>query len=141
MPCTLVVSSDPPPVLEGDVASQLAGTANLSSLDPPTVALLPLASFEFQFQPSSFIDIVQRELVYYATLLDHTPLPSWLLFNAATLTFSGVAPELGALPLSWGVELIASDVKWFGGAAAAFEVVVKERELVFVEMRITSIWR
>lgn len=138
--CTIVVSSDPPPVLEGDVGSMLAATANLSSpapgtasttATPPTVTLLPLRSFSFQFQQASFIDIVRRRLYYYATLTDHTPLPSWLLFDASTLTFSGLAPELSAFPQSWTIELIASDVEGFGGASARFEIAVRDRHLGF----------
>lgn len=132
MECTIVASSNPPPQLKGDVASRLAGTANLSSLDPPVVTLLPLAAFKFQFQQSSFIDIVQRRLQYYATMADHTPLPGWLLFDPETLTFEGVAPELSAFPQSWEVELIASDVVGFAGATVGFEVAIGRHQLVFV---------
>ncbi|KAK3670484.1 polarity establishment/cellular polarization [Recurvomyces mirabilis] len=91
-------------------------------------------AFEFHFQQNSFIDIVHRQLYYYATLGDHTPLPSWLLFDPATLTFSGQAPLLSAMPQSWSIELIASDVAGFAGAAAAFNLVIGSHSLSFVPM-------
>lgn len=90
--CTLVVSADPAPQLEGDTSKQLAAIANLSNTSPPTVTILPSTSFHFTFQQNAFIDIVQRRLYYYATLSDHTPLPAWLLFDATSMTFSGNAP-------------------------------------------------
>lgn len=133
MSCALVVSADPPPQLEGDVASKLAGTANLSSWDPPVVSLLPLTKFKFQFERSSFIDIVsRRKLEYYATLTDHTPLPSWLLFDSEALTFSGVAPQLSTFTQSWDIELIASDVQGFAGTGVQFTVAIGRRQLFFV---------
>ena len=130
--CTLVVSADPAPQLEGDISQQLAATANLSSSQPPVVTVLPSAGFHFDFQQSSFIDIVQRRLYYYATLSDHTPLPSWLTFDAQSLAFSGTAPTLSAFPQSWRIDLIASDVAGFAGATATFTIAVGTQQLVFV---------
>ncbi|TKA23465.1 hypothetical protein B0A50_07492 [Salinomyces thailandicus] len=132
MPCTLIVSSDPAPQLEGDISQQLAATANLSSSQPPVVTILPSETFKFNFRPSSFIDIVQRQLYYYATLTNHTPLPSWLSFDGKELAFSGIAPTLSALPQSWDIDLIASDVEGFAGATAAFTIAIATQQLVFV---------
>ncbi|KAK3653156.1 phosphate system positive regulatory protein pho81 [Elasticomyces elasticus] len=140
--CTLVVSADPAPQLEGDISEQIAATANLSSTEPPTVTVLPSTSFHFSFQPNSFIDIVQRKLYYYATLSDHTPLPSWLLFDAMSMTFSGTAPMLSAFPQLWNVNLIASDVAGFAGATASFTIAIGTQQLAFVpaaqDVNITS---
>ncbi|KAK3697690.1 phosphate system positive regulatory protein pho81 [Vermiconidia calcicola] len=130
--CTLVVSSDPAPDMQWDIRDQLAESANLSSSQPPVATILPSSAFHFQFRQDSFIDIVQRKLRYYATLTDHTPLPSWLLFNPDSLTFSGIAPQLSAFPQSWNIELIASDVKGFAGATASFTLAVGTQQLVFV---------
>ncbi|KAK3113663.1 polarity establishment/cellular polarization, partial [Teratosphaeriaceae sp. CCFEE 6253] len=132
MGCTLVVSSDPAPELDGDISEQLAASVNLSSVEPPTVTILPSTLFHFSFHQSSFIDIVQRQLYYYATLADHTPLPAWLHFDAASMTFSGVAPVLSAMPQSWQVDLIASDVAGFAGATASFTVAIGTQQLAFV---------
>ncbi|KAK0347704.1 polarity establishment/cellular polarization [Friedmanniomyces endolithicus] len=130
--CTLVVSADPAPQLEGDISKQLAAIANLSNTSPPTVTILPSTSFHFTFQQNAFIDIVQRRLYYYATLSDHTPLPAWLLFDATSMTFSGNAPVLSAFPQSWNVDLIASDVAGFAGATASFAIVISTQQLAFV---------
>ena len=132
MDCTLVVSTDPPPQLEVDINQQLAATANLSSTQPPVVTLLPLSPFNFDFRQGSFIDIVQRKLYYYATLTDHTPLPSWLIFDSQRLVFSGMAPELTAFPQSWDINLIASDVEGFAGSTASYTLAVGTQQLVFV---------
>lgn len=132
MPCALVVSSDPAPQIEWSVSEQLSATSNLSSSQPPVVTILPTTPFHFSFRHDSFIDEVQRELSYYATLSDHTPLPSWLTFNAEELDFSGTAPQLSAFPQSWSVDLIASDVPGFGGAAASFTLAIGTHQLAFV---------
>ncbi|KAF2479872.1 hypothetical protein BDY17DRAFT_329829 [Neohortaea acidophila] len=132
MPCTLVVSSDPAPQIGGDISKELSRTANLSSADPPVVTLLPSTPIDFQFAQSSFIDIVKRKLYYYATLTNHTPLPSWLLFDSQTLTFSGTVPDLSAFPQSWGIELIVSDVAGFAGASVSFTIAIATEQLVFV---------
>ncbi|GAB7330326.1 hypothetical protein MBLNU13_g01962t2 [Cladosporium sp. NU13] len=133
MHCTLVVVSDPIPTLQGDLGEQLAASANLSSSNPPVMTLLPGSAFNFHFRRDSFIDIVrQRGLYYYATLADHTPLPAWLHFDAAQLTFEGVAPTLGAFPQSFEVMLIASDVPGFAGSSWTFTIRIGERQLVFV---------
>ncbi|PIA93729.1 hypothetical protein CB0940_04603 [Cercospora beticola] len=142
MSCTLVVSADPAPRLVGDISEQLSETANLSSSMPPVVTLLPSTPFKFDFEQESFIDIVQRQLYYYATLADHTPLPSWLKFDAEKLTFSGNAPDLSAFPQSWVINLIASDVPGFSGSTASFTIAVGTQQLVFVpeeqELNITA---
>jgi hypothetical protein len=132
MQCTLVVSSDPVPILQGDLGSQLAESTNLSSSNPPVMALLPNNAFNFHFRQNSFIDIVQRSLYYYATLTDHTPLPAWLHFDPAQLAFAGVAPLLSAFPQSFEVMLIASDVPGFAGSSSTFTIMIGERQLVFV---------
>lgn len=132
MPCTLVVLKDPPPQIEEDISDQLAGHANLSSSDPPVITVLASKPFKVQFKKGSFIDIVQRKLYYYATLTDHTPLPSWLIFDSQSLSFSGTTPGLAALPQSWNVEMIASDVEGFAGASASFTIAIGSQQLAFV---------
>ena len=77
--------------------------------DPPFV-VNPLADqstqedalFTFTVPANTFKDIdVGDTLTYSATLADGTVLPSWLTFNAATLTFSGTPTNdnVGILPL------------------------------------------
>nr|OQO10368.1 hypothetical protein B0A51_18594 [Rachicladosporium sp. CCFEE 5018] len=131
MQCTLVVSPDPVPQLQGTLGEQLAADTNLSSSDPATITLRPGDTFQFHFRQDSFIDAVQRTLYYYATLTDHTPLPAWLHFDAGSLTFSGTAPQLSAFPQTWQVELIASDVQGFAGSSSAFSMIIALNKLVF----------
>ncbi|KAF2166811.1 hypothetical protein M409DRAFT_66380 [Zasmidium cellare ATCC 36951] len=142
MGCTLVVSQDTAPQLSGDISKQLAATANLSSSHPPVVTLLPATVFQFDFQQESFIDIVQRKLYYYATLSDHTPLPSWLKFDTTLLTFSGTAPSLSAFPQSWEILLIASDIPGFSATTASFTIAIGTEQLAFVpeeqDMNVTA---
>jgi len=131
MQCTLVVSANPVPQLQGDISQQLAAEAILSSSSPAVVNLAPGNTFNFHFRQDSFIDAVQHTLYYYATLADHTPLPAWLEFDPSDLTFSGTVPHMSAFPQSFQIELIASDVPGFAGSSATFEVVVGLRQLVF----------
>jgi hypothetical protein len=130
--CTLVVVSNPMPILQGNLVDQLAESANLSGPNSPVMTLLPNTPLNFHFRQDSFIDIVQRSLYYYATLTDHTPLPAWLHFDSASLAFSGVTPLLSAFPQAFEVMLIASDVQGFAGSSFTFRIEVGERVLVFV---------
>lgn len=143
MSCTLVVSADPAPQPLGDIITkQLSATANLSSSQPPTLTLLPSTRFTFDFGQDSFIDVLQRKLYYYATLNDHTPLPSWMKFDPDLLTFSGTAPDLASFPQSWVISLIASDVPGFSANSASFTMTIGTQQLVFVpeeqELSITA---
>lgn len=132
MQCTLVIAADPAPQLYGDFSQQLAAEVNLTSNAPATVALTPGTQFSFHFRQDSFIDVVQRKLYYYATLENHTPLPSWLLFDSSSLTFSGTAPQLSAFPQSFEVALIASDYVGFAGAQASFILTIATQRLAVV---------
>ena len=67
----------------------------------------------FCLAANTFVDPQQESLTYKATLSNGSPLPSWLKFNAVTLTFTGVVPR-GATGLS--VKVTATDT---GGASAS----------------------
>jgi VCBS repeat-containing protein len=82
------------------VASALDITLTGSNDAPILVA--PLADrqvnfhkeFSWQMPAGSFVDPDQGDtLSYRATLADGSPLPTWLVFDAATQTFSGQAPK------------------------------------------------
>ncbi|GAB7361479.1 hypothetical protein MBLNU230_g1535t1 [Neophaeotheca triangularis] len=130
MSCTLVISSEPAPNLTG--RPQLRSTTDSAQVAEAEVLLTPGEAFRFVFERESFIDIVAgRELVFYATLEDHTPLPGWLGFQAGAggegeLVFSGRAPGLlgAAEELAWRVLVIASEVVGFAGAEVGFGLVV-----------------
>ena len=64
--------------------------------DPPVVAnaiadqtATQGTAFSFQFAANTFSDLDGDALTYAATLTDGSPLPSWLMFDSATRTFSG----------------------------------------------------
>lgn len=127
MPCTLVVTADALPTLQDALGPQLANLSAGGSAG--AVRLRPATPFDFAFRLDSFIDRVQRRLLYYATLADHTPLPAWLRFDAERLAFGGEAPALGVGGVQvWRVLLIASDVPGFAGVSAEFEIRVGEGE-------------
>jgi VCBS repeat-containing protein len=64
-------------------------------------------SFSFKLPAGSFADADKGDvLTYSATLADGSKLPSWLKFDAATGTFSGVAPKQVA---SFDVRVTATD--------------------------------
>lgn len=132
MPCTLVVASDPAPQLQGDFVQQLAAEINLTSSNPATIMLIPGNQFDFHFRQDTFIDIVQRKLYYYATMTDHTPLPSWLNFDSSGLRFTGTAPQLSAFPQSFSILLIASDYAGFSGTSATLTLIISMEQLVIV---------
>ena len=81
--------------------------------DPPVVNL-PLATqisccdsgignaYSFTFAANTFTDVDGDTLTYTATLVNGSPLPTWLIFNPTTRTFSGTpnaASQIGSLAL------------------------------------------
>ncbi|MEG3838160.1 FG-GAP-like repeat-containing protein, partial [Microcoleus sp. Z1_C3] len=63
-------------------------------------------TFEYQFPQNTFTDPDQGDtLTYTATLMDGSPLPSWLTFNPDTRTLSGTSPE----PQEFRIKLTATD--------------------------------
>ena len=55
-----------------------------------------------------FTDPDGHEIVYRASLIDNSPLPSWMSFNPDTVTFSGTAP-VSAEGNSYTIKFIADD--------------------------------
>ncbi|MBU1052976.1 MAG: putative Ig domain-containing protein [Proteobacteria bacterium] len=76
-----------PPIIENPITDQIT---------------MEDAAFSFTVPGNTFSDIDAGDsLTYSATLADGTPLPSWLTFDAETITFSGtpVNDNVGILPL------------------------------------------
>jgi hypothetical protein len=70
-----------------------------------TVSNNPL-TFEYQFPQNTFTDPDPGDtLTYKATLMDGSPLPSWLTFNPDTRTLSGTSP----IPQQFRIKLTATD--------------------------------
>ena len=129
MPVTLVVVETQAPQAPPSISEYLAKAGSLSG--PSSVCAYPNSAFQIAFPMGIFKDRAIQKLSYYATLVDHTPLPAWLSFDPNSLTFSGITPGEASSPQSFDVELIASDVVGFAGAWTDFTMVVSVQRLAF----------
>lgn len=129
---TLVTSKNLPPTIKIPAQSQLASQGPFSA--PSTLLYYPSSPFEIAFDPATFSNNGGATLKYYALTIDDTPLPSWVLFDDLTLTFSGQTPEYASLiqpPQTFGIQLIASDVSGYSGASIPFNIRVGVHLLAF----------
>ncbi|PSN64056.1 hypothetical protein BS50DRAFT_637358 [Corynespora cassiicola Philippines] len=127
MESKLFVSDKDSPIINGNISQILAQAGELSG--PQTLTLLPARPFDIKFPPEIFHD-GGKDLSYRATLVDHTPLPTWLGFDATSLRFSGTTPTMDS-PQSFEVILIASDIPIYSSASIPFTLVVSSHQLVF----------
>ncbi len=129
MNTTLVVSGDPAPSVVIPLQDQLAA---LGTYNPPSSILYyPSTPFNITFDSRTFSS---NALNHYAVTLDNTPLPAWITFDGASLSFSGKTPDYYSLvqpPQTWGLQLIASDILGFAGTAIEFNIVVGNHKLEF----------
>lgn len=130
MLCTLVIVDFGSPELQGNISQALSAAGALAG--PTTLVLHPGDSFSIDFDTGLFQDNNGHVLTYYATSSDRTPLPAWVKFNSAALSFSGRAPALTSASQSFGIFLIASDVVGFAGAVASFTLQISDDKLAFV---------
>ncbi|MCJ1243469.1 hypothetical protein MMC30_000666 [Trapelia coarctata] len=131
LPVTLVVSSDAGPGLGKPVTQQLPAFGTFSS--PDSLLIYPSSPFLVSFGAGTFTN-TNRSTVYYASCGNNTPLPSWITFEASTLTFSGTTPSFTSpleLPQQFPIQLTASDVAGFSGAIAYFQLIIASHELTF----------
>ncbi|KAI9642779.1 polarity establishment/cellular polarization [Ciborinia camelliae] len=129
---TLVVSKNSAPTIKIPAQSQLASDGPFSA--PSTLLYHPSSPFEISFDLSTFSSSGKTNLNYYALTADDTPLPSWVLFDESTLTFSGQTPEYASLiqpPQTFGIQLIASDITGYSGASIPFNIRVGVHLLAF----------
>lgn len=136
-PATLVVvgADHPLPTVNADLQTILAQGGRLGS--STTLLTVPRAKFGFSFPEQDFT-YVGGPLTFYATLADHTPLPSWLSFDANHLQMSGTPPVLSASPQYFEVLLIASDVPGFAAVWVSFTIVVSVHSFHFKEIETTA---
>ncbi|KAH8911004.1 hypothetical protein BR93DRAFT_975066 [Coniochaeta sp. PMI_546] len=121
---TLVVSRNPPPTVAIPLSAQTPDFAPFSQ--PSSFIMRPDTSFAFTLASNTFSS-GGGALTYYAVMADNSPLPSWMLFDPAKLSFSGQTPPLAALvqtPQAFEFQLVASDVLGFSGASLPFSIVV-----------------
>lgn len=129
MGCTLVVNNDASPRITGNISAILAESGVLTG--PSNLSLQPNEAFAIAFGKSFFQPGTRPIQAYYATLADHTPLPSWLEFQESSLGFWGIAPGASGTPQSWTVNLMASDVVGFAGVVATFTLTISTNQLAF----------
>lgn len=137
LPVTLVVSSDLGPGLGKPVTQQLPVFGTFSS--PDSLLIYPSSPFLVSFGADTFTN-TNKNTVYYASSGNNTPLPSWITFEASTLTFSGTTPSFTSpleLPQQFPIQLTASDVAGFSGAVAFFQLTITSHELTFRNMTTT----
>ncbi|KAL9121220.1 MAG: hypothetical protein Q9187_002229 [Circinaria calcarea] len=130
-PVTLIVSAAQGPGLGIIASQQLPAFGTFSA--PESLLLYPSAPLSLAFRPDTFINI-DKETVYYALCTDHTPLPSWVKFDASRLSFTGTAPDFTSpteLPQYFGIEITASDVDGFSGATTSFQIIIESHQLAF----------
>ena len=136
MPFTLIISSEEGPRNGLSVEHQLPAYGAFSA--PNRILLAPSNPLSILFSSDTFLNTNERT-IYYATSIDHTPLPSWIHFDPSTLTFSGVTPQATS-PLdrsqTFGIQLSASNVVGFADAMTSFEVVVERHMLAFSDTAI-----
>ncbi|TKA69942.1 hypothetical protein B0A49_09953 [Cryomyces minteri] len=121
--------SEQAPHVQSRIAAQMAKLGTVAG--STSLILLPSTPFEFDLAQDTFVDRSSRNLSYYATLSDHTPLPSWVNFDPVRLSFSGTAPDLSAFPQNFEIDFIASDVAGFAGASVTFTLVISNHQLSF----------
>jgi axial budding pattern protein 2 len=126
---TLVISKNPAPEVNVPLSVQFQSSTAFSA--PSTLLYHPSTPFTINFQPDTFSG---SDLIYYAVTVENTPLPSWIAFDESSLTFTGQTPDYLSLiqpPQTFGIQLIASDVQGFSGAAISFNVEVGVHLLAF----------
>ncbi|OIW28843.1 hypothetical protein CONLIGDRAFT_393960 [Coniochaeta ligniaria NRRL 30616] len=134
MSATLVVSRNPPPTVSIPLAAQTPDFAPFSQ--PSSLIMRPDTSFAWTLASNTFTSAS----IYYAVMADNSPLPSWMTFDSAKLSFSGQTPPLAALvqtPQSFDFQLVASDVPGFSGASLPFSIVVGNHAVTAEESVIT----
>jgi VCBS repeat-containing protein len=95
-----------------DLSVQLAARNHAPKLVTPIADQIYKRSqaFSFQVPRSTFVDVDSGDVLSFQARLDNgNPLPSWIRFDAATLTFSGVVPADQRAPTE--IRLTGSDPK------------------------------
>lgn len=128
---TLVVSRNAAPTIQVPLKEQIQSFGNYS--EPSSILYRPDTDFNFTFAADTFSDPFVSDLSYYAiSSKDDSPLPSWISFDANSLSFTGTTPPFSSLvepPQTFSLKLIASDVVGFSGVWMEFSIVVGSHTL------------
>jgi len=127
---TIVVSRKPSPIVKIPLSQQIPDFGSFSK--PSSIRTSPDTAFTLRFAKDTFTDPTGKGLTYYAAMADNTPLPSWVSFNASSLSFTGRTPTLNTLmvmPQSVSLQLLASDVVGFSAASLPFTIVFGKHKI------------
>lgn len=128
---TLVVSRNAAPTIQIPLTEQIQSFGNYS--EPSSILYRPDTNFNFTFAQGTFSSPSVPVLSYYAiSSNDDSPLPSWISFDAASLSFTGTTPPSSSLvepPQTFSLKLIASDIVGFSGVWVKFSIVVGSHTL------------
>lgn len=126
-----IVLEDAGPSLGKSIAQQLPEFGNTSG--PDTLVLYPASALSLRFDPDTFTN-TDSSTDYSALCANNTPLPSWISFEPANLSFSGTSPHFDSpdeLPQDFDIHLTASDIAGFSAAVATFHITIGLHELTF----------
>ncbi|KAJ2968007.1 hypothetical protein NQ176_g9391 [Zarea fungicola] len=128
MDSTLVISRNPAPAVKIPLVEQIKNFGNFSA--PSSVLSYPSTQFTYTFDQDTFGK--NSGLNYYAVSSNNSPLPAWVKFDTASLTFSGKTPPFESLvqpPQTFELSLVASDIVGFSATSLTFNIVVGSHKL------------
>lgn len=134
MESRLFVTDTHAPNTKANVSEQLLSVGQLTGLKALTLS--PSKPFDINFSQGTF-EAGVRDFSYHATLADHTPLPSWISFDASSVRFAGVTPPLNSSPQSFDILLIASDIPGYAAASVLFTLIISNHQLLFKPLQRT----
>ncbi|GJC98441.1 polarity establishment/cellular polarization [Colletotrichum higginsianum] len=129
MTATLVVTRRPTPRLNKPLSEQIQQFGETAS--PSAVVAFPASDFSFSFAKDTF-SYAGNGLNYYATSANNSPLPSWIKFDATSLTFTGKTPPFESLvqpPQKFDFSLVGSDIVGFSAVSVVFSIIVGTHRL------------
>ncbi|TEA21918.1 Axial budding pattern protein 2 [Colletotrichum sidae] len=129
MTATLVVTRNPAPKVQIPLSDQIQQLGETSS--PTSVVAYPASDFSFAFDRDTF-SYTGAGINYYATSANSSPLPSWIKFDASTLTFTGTTPPFESLvqpPQKFDFSLVGSDIVGFSAVSLVFSIIVGAHRL------------
>jgi axial budding pattern protein 2 len=129
MKSTIVVSRDQGPSVKIPISEQIKTFGDYSA--PSSILSYPSTDFSYSFSMKTF-EHEPGMINYYASSGDSSPLPAWIAFDAATLTFSGRTPGADALhqpPQAFDIRLVASDIEGFSSISVEFSIVVSSHKV------------
>lgn len=110
-----------------DIMTQLEKFGTLSNAN--SLSFYTSQHFNIAFGSDTFQG--PSGLICSATSSDRSPLPSWVIFDAQSMTFSGLTPPLTAIPQTFGITLIASTIVGFAEATTSFDLIINDHQLAF----------